>query len=227
MSNSVLDTARKWLISPLWHSRWQAALIIVVIVFLALAYYAPLRTQTADALWNWIDPVSGITAFFISLVVLYNQARERWENSLEKRLTVSFVNARDNIEIARVEHAYLSGQSDIRQWAQQLGRQIFGGDLQLDMNWDDHEPPRVVRERCGDRRVFVKLYVVTLYVYFDVLPSEKITAFAKRRFKHSEVVGSADSLPLRWRRCPTVDAATSGTASVQQETPRSMRREGG
>ena len=107
------------------HSKTQSALITVVIVALGLMYWPALRGNPADAFWNWIDPVAGISAFVISLAILYNQARDRWENGLEKRLTAHYVNAKDDQEIACVENAYLAGESDIRQWAQSLGRQIL------------------------------------------------------------------------------------------------------
>jgi len=215
---SLQQAMMKSLLEPLWYSRRQVALVILILVGLAVAYLGPFRSAAADAFWNWIDPVAGIVAFFISMVVLYNQARERWENSLEKRLTVSFVNAGDNKELARVEHAYLSGESDIRQWAQQLGFQIFGDKHQLDMNWDDQSPLRIVREACGDHASFIKLYEVTLYVYFDAIPTEKLAAFSKRHFKHSRVEGGRDSLPLRWIRGNDMQASrSSGAESEKQE----------
>ena len=219
MVSDLNERFRKLLIEPVRHSRWQVALVGAVIVLLAIAYSGPLRTDMAIAFWEWIDPVAGIMAFFLSVVVLYNQARDRWENSLEKRLTVSFVNANDDTELARVENAYLSGESDIRQWAQQLGRQIFGGNLQLDMNWDDQSPPRIMRELCGSQDAFVKLYHVTLYVYFESNPAEQLNAFSKRRFKHSRVEGTADALPLRWIRCDATGTRQSDNDSPHNQEP--------
>jgi len=198
---SPQDAIRRCIIEPARYSWRQAVLVLVLFLILAIAYLPPFRTDAADSFWNWTDPVAGIMALVLSIVVLYNQARDRWENSLEKRMTVSFVNANDDVELARVENAYLPGESDIRQWSQQLGRQIFGRNLQLDMNWDEQSPVRIARGLAVNKTAYVKVYGVTMHVYFDEVPREQLNAFTNRRFRHSCVVGSGDELPVRWIRC--------------------------
>ena len=152
-----------------------------------------------DSLWEVIDPVAGISAFFITLFILYNQAISKWEDSLEKRLSVDFVYG-DNT-IAKVENAYLAGESDIRPWAQQLGRQMMGN-LSFDMNWDSKKP-----EVVKMNNEFVKLYVITIYLSENPLcPTTQNESFSKfqklsLKFSHSNVVFNENELPhVIWTR---------------------------
>ena len=190
---------QRWVVQPIAHSKTQSALITVVIVALGLMYWPALRGNPAETFWNWIDPVAGISAFVISMAILYNQARDRWENGLEKRLTAHYVNTKDDQEIACVENAYLAGESDIRQWTQSLGRQMFGHNLDLDMNWDD-APPRIVQESSHGKIQFFKSYSITLSFDFNAPLKEGLEEFSERGFKHSHVEGSVDHLPVRWIR---------------------------
>ena len=74
--------------------------------------------------WNWLDPVVGVTTLAVAMVVWMGELRQDWENSLPKRLTVSF--QYQGREYMRCEQAYLAGESDIRAWGQQLGSQMAG-----------------------------------------------------------------------------------------------------
>ncbi len=191
---------QRWVWQPMAHSKMQAATIFVVIVALGLMYWPQLLGSTAEAFWNWIDPVAGISAFILSLAIFYNQARACWEGSLEKRLTVYYVDSEDEKEVAVVEGAYLAGQSDIRQWAQQLGRQMFG-QMEMDMNWDDDDPPKIIREIVCSKARFVKSYSIKLYFDFKKDQENSLRKFTEERsFKHSHVEGDADNLPVHWIR---------------------------
>ena len=191
---------QRWVWQPMAHSKMQAATIFVVIVALGLMYWPQLLGSTAETFWNWIDPVAGISAFVISLAILYNQARDHWEEGLEKQLTVFYLNSVDGKEIAVVKNAYLAGPSDIRQWAQQLGGQMFGH-MEMDMNWDDDDPPRIICETVLGKPRFVKSYSIKLYFDFKKDQENSLRKFTEERsFKHSHVEGDADNLPVHWIR---------------------------
>ena len=190
---------QRWVIGPIAHSIWQSLLIVVTIIALGLLYLPPWRGNFAEAFWNWIDPVAGISAFVISLAILYNQARDHWEEGLEKQLTVFYLNSVDGKEIAVVKNAYLAGPSDIRQWAQQLGGQMFGH-MEMDMNWDDDDPPRIICETVLGKPRFVKSYSIKLYFDFNKSSEVSLSKFKKRSFKHSHVEGDTENLPVRWIR---------------------------
>ena len=182
------------------HFKWQAILLFVMFIVLFIMYWPSRQSYVSQSVWEVLDPVAGISAFILSLIILYNQAYARWEESLEKQLTVHFINSRDDTEIAIVERAYLSGESDIRPWAQQLGSQIFGT-MKLDMNWDE-APPKIVSESHRGKTIFAKLYEITIYIQLDDSLKEKIATFVEngKSFKHSSIEANPDNLPVRWIR---------------------------
>lgn len=83
---------------------------------------------------NWIDPSFTIITLIVTTIFAIIANAENWNNKLPKRLTIHFVlppesGQKDLKIIFTCLEAYLSGESDIRQWAQQIGRQKFGRDL--------------------------------------------------------------------------------------------------
>lgn len=184
-----------------WTIIIAASLIILLLVFW---HNTDPKQAFADNFWAVIDPVAGIMTFFITLIILFIQAKSNWENSLEKRLAISYiyVNPEDKNEmlLAKINNAYLSGEADIRPWAQSLGQQILGN-LDFDMNWDD---PKPTIEYDLVSQEFYKYYQVSLYLSTNPLVASKgmeiATNFLRRSFKHSEVTGDIESLPIIWSR---------------------------
>lgn len=182
---------------------------IGLIVFIGLIFVYSYKFKFADTncfpeqIWLLLDPVSAIFTFLITIVILYNQANEKWKNSLEKRLDIDYIVSTNSDEkdklIAEVKNAYLAGESDIRQWAQQLGMQMFGK-LDFDMNWDDEKP--IIKKDNKSREYYIS-NKITMYLTSNPLDTdagkEKIDKFLKRNFKHSKISGN-EKLPITWER---------------------------
>ena len=199
-SNTSINSWEK-IGSVVRYKKRQSLGLIALLLILGIAYSHRWSNGHTfwDHFWEWIDPVAGIGAFIITLVILYNQARELWEDSLEKRLTVHYIYNRN--EIATVENAYLAGESDIRQWAQSLGKQMFGY-FSFDMNWDDDKKKnRIIKK---DKEGYYMHYEVTIYLPENPFDSsegqEALEKFLERskNFEHSKVDG--DNLPVKWVR---------------------------
>lgn len=189
---------RHWLIFQSTH--WGGKLLVGLIFFLIAIYFNRwIATEGGcdDKFWELIDPVSAITTFIATLFIYYNQARQRWEDNLEKLLDVQYYytrNGEGDELIAEIRGAYLSGESDIRQWAISLGGQLFGiGQLKFDMNWDDDAKPRIIKS--GKKHV--KQYNIKMYL---TSKPEKITLPSSDNLKYSEIQGSVDKLPIIWKR---------------------------
>lgn len=182
-------------------------LLLILLVVLTLSYWHRFHEDGAfaDKFWELIDPVSAISTFFITLIVLYNQNRQRWENILEKQLDVDYVyvdESKKYLHIAQVRGAYLAGETDVRQWAQALGGQMMGT-LYFDMNWDDPRP-QIIRGHDG---VFYKKYYVKMYLTDNPFKTDenneakdKAQKFINRKFQYSTVKGGIDKLPIIWER---------------------------
>ena len=195
-------TTTWWQLSlqPAYHFMRQAIGLLVMFILL-LILYVPFRQYAfPKVIWESVDPVAGISAFILSFIILYNQAYARWEESLEKQLTVHFREMENNQEIAVIERAYLSGESDIRPWAQQLGSQIFGN-MKFDMNWDE-TPPGIISDFNKGETAFTKVYEITIYIHHEDSQTDKIKKFVERgkTFRHSFIEGDANNLPVRWIR---------------------------
>ena len=189
--------------------KWQIWIISVGCLLLLLIYGHNVEPTLpfSDNLWNVLDPISGILTFIISMIILYVQSRNNWENNLEKRLNANYVlvDEAQNMPLLIVEQAYLSSEADIRQWAQQLGRQVMD-DINFDMNWDDPEPE--IRLDNETNRYY-KLYKITVYLTSNPFNEEKgatkLKEFLDKRFKYSKVDGNASMLPIRWVRLPGLE----------------------
>lgn len=178
---------------------------LIALVFLLGIWYG-LDDDHSNVFWEWIDPVAGIMTFVTTLVIFGFQARKNWEDSLEKMLNVEYIytGGETEIVIAKIENAYLAGESDVRQWAQSLGQQIMGN-LDFDMNWD--ELPRKINFHQNENK-YIKYYEVKLYLTTDprtILNDERkglkvIEAFLERKFKYSKIEGNMNQLPIKWIR---------------------------
>lgn len=107
----------------------------------------------ADWWVNWVDPGITVATLVAAGALSILSALRAWDESLEKRLDVHcFYNGR---YVASCWEASLAHEGDIRQWGQQIGSQMFGGDkLQFTVTPVFH-PPRTRRDGTGVRRVYV------------------------------------------------------------------------
>ncbi len=108
----ALKKRRKWFFVP--------------ILFLLL-YGLRLVVLPFNELWENNFAVVASAATLIAAVILaIGELNSDWEAQLPKRLTVIFTF--DALIVMRCEEAYLAGESDIRQWSQQLGKQMSDGE---------------------------------------------------------------------------------------------------
>ncbi|GIW80768.1 MAG: hypothetical protein KatS3mg105_2575 [Gemmatales bacterium] len=116
--------------------------------------------------------------------------------------------------LAIVENAYLAGESDIRQWAQSLGDQMFGR-LQFDLKWDE-DPPRIVYDIENDETVYFKHYAVKLYFRPESPDFEdRIKNFPRREYLHSEIVQEREGGTIYWKRKRHSDDGTKASTDKQ------------
>lgn len=119
----------------LWHSkaiRWQIGLfgfmtvIFSVLLFRSLSHLQILPAPWAKILseiWVWLDPFLTISAVFLALFIWYNEKKQDWEDHLPKKLNALFRLGNGDI-VYQVINAPLAGADDIRQWGQQIGKQM-------------------------------------------------------------------------------------------------------
>lgn len=179
--------------------------ILFLVSFIFLVYAFLYKTHGVnnieEAIWLVADPAITFLTFGTTLVIFYMQARVGWEESLEKKLSISYIYSSPDreIELLRIEDSYLAGESDIRAWAQSLGRQVFGN-LEFDIAWDE-KPPSIRKIK----NKYFKTYSTRLFLNTNPFENvdtvnTKIKPFLEREFAQSEIHGSIDKLPIVWRR---------------------------
>ena len=180
-------------------SPWQFFLIIGGLLLLMFIYkYSFQGVNVWDCFYHYIDPVASIMTFITTLVIFYIQAKQKWENSIEKRLSVRYVyvgeSGNDSQIIAEIIDAYLPGESDVRAWAQSLGQQMMGF-LDFDMHWDEEPPVIKYHEKMNN---YIKAYSISVYLTTNPTDNETMTKFKKKKFKHSNICISPDGTSLKW-----------------------------
>lgn len=114
--NYLFTKKMEWVITTIF------LVISIVFIFNALNFNNN-GFFTKRRVWDkWFDPgISLFTALVAIFIALQNTFRD-WNESLTKRLTVHFVFGEKYIMTCH--EAFLSSEGDIRQWGQQIGRQM-------------------------------------------------------------------------------------------------------
>lgn len=104
-------------------------IILFVVVFIAILMMIldfmgwSVISNYREKFWSQvISTYIAFGAFIFSIAIWVSTLFKEWKNSLPKRLSVYFV--MDNQCLMQCNYAFLSGEADIRQTAQQIGAQI-------------------------------------------------------------------------------------------------------
>ena len=138
----------------------KIAILLFLFAFASLIFFLKVTEKIDNILWsNFWDPlVTSLTLLSTLALAIYNIFKN-WEHNREKRITVIFIynyqtkdahgidlildnNHKDFIKnnniiqgksypIMICFEAQLSGENDMRQWAQQIGGQMSGGRLEF------------------------------------------------------------------------------------------------
>lgn len=130
--------------------RWGIPFIGVLVGGLITYLANVTRASEAGLAWwwaDWLDPWITMT----TLAVASFLGARAWVDELPKRLNVHFKSG-DRYALTCWE-ASLAGEGDIRQWAQQIGRQMAHGLLDFDP-YPDISAPKTAGGALGLRRVY-------------------------------------------------------------------------
>ena len=147
----------------LWRSKSTKRQIILT-SFLALCLIiffiiGCLQSKSPNEMWqSWIDPFLALSTIFIAAFIWWNEKRQDWENALPKKLDAYF--KYQNKTVYQVKNAPLAGDDDIRQWGQQIGRQM-NDDKNLSFNGFKVEGPNRERDKAGKN---IMRYALTIWL---------------------------------------------------------------
>lgn len=92
-----------------------------------LVLYFIYKSNLGNSDINTPDKAVAYITFIVAIFIGLDNARNNWINSLPKVLNTQFIFSNQIVMDCR--YASLAGEADIRQWAQQIGLQMNGGDL--------------------------------------------------------------------------------------------------
>ncbi|MCA9750446.1 MAG: hypothetical protein KC414_15150 [Romboutsia sp.] len=145
--------------------------LAITLFIAACAVFSSLYIKEIEiGVWtNIIDPLVTLLTVSITIIVYLTNARKNWEDNLEKRLTVHFM-YKDKYMMSCIQ-AFLTGTGDIRQWGQQIGRQMNGGKNL------DFFPYMTLSDSIDDTYNY-KDYILTVYLEnINTLKSEIINNY--------------------------------------------------
>lgn len=111
-----------------WKKHWLV-IVVAVLAFLVTTWWAAPWKGEHDQWWNAWEPIVTILTLAVAIIIWWVETVEAWERQLPKRLRVFFVHGEGAIKkpVMVCEDAVLVGDSDVRNWAFQLGKQMNQG----------------------------------------------------------------------------------------------------
>jgi hypothetical protein len=130
--------------------KWFLVLGFFIVLYALRLIFIPVHSMWKE---NFEAIVAGAT-LLAAVVIAFSSLKQDWEGSLPKRLTVIFTY--HDLPVMKCEEAWLAGESDIRQWSQQIGKQMADGE------YLEFEPFVNQKDEVVERgEEFVKLYTAT------------------------------------------------------------------
>lgn len=159
MSNVVQKG--KHLLSP---QKWFLAfvgLLVGGLVAYAANHWGEGESGSLAVWWvKWLDPWLTVATLVVAVLVWVGATTRAWEDELPKRLNIHF--QYDGHYVLTCWEASLTGEGDIRAWAQQIGRQMSGRML----DFDPHPAIRSPRTEGGERG-WRRIYEITIELTQD------------------------------------------------------------
>ncbi len=144
----------------------------LVIIFFAIFFFVFLFLTIKDIFdlgeknfyINALEPTITIGTFVIALILGVQNVKNAWIDKLPKKLTVHF--QYEDKYVFTCHKAFLSGESDIRQMAQQIGRQMNNNDLPLYPYMQLNTPTIELstQKNNSSKKYYFRHYEVTMFL---------------------------------------------------------------
>ncbi len=123
--NKLIDRDKIYKVIKVNKKSIKMLFILTVVAFLWAFFFSSRETTYNLFVWeNWDNFITVLT-FIVAITIGWLDYVRYWRESLPNKLTVHFVYNEEYIMSAYT--VSLSSKSDLRAWAQQIGRQMIGG----------------------------------------------------------------------------------------------------
>jgi hypothetical protein len=129
------------------------------------------------------DPFLAVVAGIFGFIIWLNQYSKKVIEKLPKRMTVHF-KLKDKI-IASCYEAAIAHEGDIRQWSQQIGKQMLGGDLKMFPYFNIDNPIIVKSEtekrysgkKDNDEKEPIEIYLYNVTIFLNAKDAKDILVY--------------------------------------------------
>lgn len=152
-----------------WKNESKIVYLACVLLAVGVTWLAncwPRDDSSGTAHWwaNVLDPFISLVTVALAAGLWLSRLNMRWRESLKKTLTVHFVTASGSVGneqgyVYSCYNAYLSAESDIRAWGQQIGHQMNGKYLDF-FPYITESGPLLVQGKGA----YTQAYEVTFYL---------------------------------------------------------------
>lgn len=134
------------------------ALVVCLLIAYWMGFSNILKNYTPHI--QLIDGILAVVLIAISFAIWFEQMSDNWKEKQLKLLTVRFYY--QGQEVMRCEKATLVGEADIRNWGQQLGKQMSKEFLSFQPNINiEKQPLKYLSKAEGGQDDFAVLYTAT------------------------------------------------------------------
>ncbi|GIX03565.1 MAG: hypothetical protein KatS3mg113_0571 [Planctomycetaceae bacterium] len=176
-------------------------IIIYFVAIIICAIFTLPNQIFTEPLWTWLEPLLGISTLFVAVWIFFEEGRESWEQQLPKKLNAIFIY--ENERIMECLNAVLTSEADIRQWGQQLGKQMNRLDSNHNPELKLHPYFRLLRPQLlKDHELgYYKLYEIHMYLSSkpEIIEKHNCKKFVRRCYMddYEDIMDDNKIKPLR------------------------------
>lgn len=134
----------------LWRYRKVRRVLIILIIIAFPITLFKYNKEFLDTFDHYINPIIALGTVLLSIFIYFEQLSLRYLQVLPKRVSVHFL--WKGKYIASCLEAPLAHESDLRNWAQQIGKQIFKGNLNMYPYNDIIIPKHPTKSQIGSKK---------------------------------------------------------------------------
>lgn len=140
----------------IWKNSKVQIIIVMLYVIIGITLYLYKGVAFATQWETWLEAFVTSLILFMAVFIWYNEKRQDWENSLSKKLNITYMLGEG--VYCQVLNAPLASEGDIRAWAISIGGTILNEKVHIDFSGFKISKPEI------DDNTNNKVYGVTVYL---------------------------------------------------------------
>lgn len=140
----------------IWKNSWAQIIIVMLFIITGVLVYLFNGNAFATQWESWLEAFVTSLILFMAVFIWYNEKKQDWENSLSKKLNITYMLGQE--VYCQVINAPLASEGDIRAWAISIGGTILNERVHIDFSGFKISKPQI------DYKNNNNVYGVTVYL---------------------------------------------------------------